>query len=558
MSGTICPHCGGTHEPEPGPCHQPPLEGRALPDGLRVLEAVGPVKLGAFYRAEDSSSHVEVDLLLLHPGATAQLRPQFSRAARIKHPNVAGVRAMGQTPEGVCYVALELFPGELLSEMLQPWQILPMDEAADLVLQAAAGLQEIHRVGLLHGNLSPETILVTRTADDRPLVKLVRLGFVQHGTEPSAGGDAGTSYAAPERLAGHPQDERSDVFSLGAVLYRLLTGAPPSAPDTSELVPDAAWPVISKALDPVPERRFPTVTAFAEALAGVARWERTRASMPGAARRRARAAGMVAAGLIATVGGLWLMRNAQRSRPDAAPVEAATARDTGAVPEAWESGRRPSAPVGAAPAPPQRQSRRQLATEPSRPPTNPPPATPESTVAEPPALAMPEPALRESLGLDARLQESLRLQVPSIAVAPPPDTVAMAPRARRPVAPKRPAAPAAARANSEAEARAAVGRVVASYARALESKDLRAVEWAYPAVTEREREAWKKFFSVARDLVVTLDIERHAITGSEAKVDVRGTYRYWNRSLNRSDRAPVRFLATLKQSADGWRLTAIR
>jgi eukaryotic-like serine/threonine-protein kinase len=276
MSGTICPHCGDVHEPEPGACHRPPLEGRTLPDGLRVLQAVGPVKLGALYRAQDSSSHVEVDLLLLHHGVIAQLRPQFFRAARIKHPNVAGVRALGQTPEGVCYVALELFPGELLSEMLQPWQILPLAEAADLVLQAAAGLQEVHRVGLLHGNLSPETILVTRTADDRPLVKLVRLGWMQFGTKPSAGGDAGTRYAAPERLAGHPLDKRSDVFSLGAVLHRLLTRAPPTAVlGTSEPVSDAAWPVISKALDPLPERRFPTVAAFAEALAGITRGTQT-------------------------------------------------------------------------------------------------------------------------------------------------------------------------------------------------------------------------------------------------------------------------------------------
>jgi serine/threonine protein kinase len=558
MSGTICPHCGGTHGPDLGPCHQPPFEGRVLPDGLRVLEPVGPVKLGAFYRAEDTNAHVEVDLLLLHPDAAAQLRPQFSRAARIKHPNVAGVRAMGQTPEGVCYVALELCPGVLLSEMLQPWQILPLPEAADLVLQAAAGLQEVHRVGLLHGNLSPETILVTRTADDRPLVKLVRFGFVQYGTEPSEG-DASTQYAAPERLAGAPLDERCDVFSLGAVLYRLLTGAPPSAvPATSELVPDAVRPVLSKALDPVPGRRFPTVAAFTDALAGVARWEQKRASTPGAARRRVRAAGVVAAGLIATLGGLWLMRNAQLSRPDTAPLEEATARDIGGVPEAGETGRRLFTPVDTAPAPAPQQSRRQLAAEPAqRSPANSPPATVGPTMAEPRTLAMPEAAPPESLELDATFQDSLRLQLPSIAAARPPDTAAVAPPARRPAARER-RAPTAARANREAEARAAVGQVVASYARALESNDLRAVEWAYPAVTEREREAWKKFFSVARDLVVTLDIERYAITGSEAKVDVRGTYQYWNRSLNRSDRAPVRFLATLKQGDNGWRLTAIR
>jgi serine/threonine protein kinase len=421
-----------------------------------VLEAVGPVDLGMFYRAEDSSSHVEVDLLLLQPAATARLRPQFFRAAAIKHPNVAGVRAVGQTPEGVCYVALEVLRGELLSEILQARQILPLAEATDLVLQAAAGLQEVHRAGLLHGNLSPETILVTRTADDRPVVKLVRLGCMQYGTELSAGSDADTRYAAPERLAGHPLDERSDVFSLGAVLHRLLTGAPPSAvPDTSEPVSDVAWPVISKALDPVPERRFPTVAAFAEALAGLAHSARTRASTRRAARRRASAAGVVVAGLITTayVAGLWLMRNAQRSRPDTAPVEVATARDTGAVPEAGDSGRRPSALVDAAPAPPPRQSRRQPGTEPSQPsptepsqhsptepsrrspaepprrsPTNPPPATLESRVAEPGAPAMPEPAPSESLELDARLQDSLRLQLRSIAVAPPAEAHAVPPQ----------------------------------------------------------------------------------------------------------------------------------
>jgi hypothetical protein len=111
---------------------------------------------------------------------------------------------------------------------------------------------------------------------------------------------------------------------------------------------------------------------------------------------------------------------------------------------------------------------------------------------------------------------------------------------------------------AEVEARAAVSRAVASYARALESSDLQALQWAYPKLTEREREAWKKFFSVARDLVVTLNVERYAITDSEARLDVRGSYRYWNRSLHRSERAPVKFLATLERSTDGWRLTDIR
>ena len=119
-------------------------------------------------------------------------------------------------------------PGRAPLELVQARGILPQAEAAELILQAAAGLQEIHRVGLLHGNLSPETILVTPTASGRPLVKLIRLGFVQNGAE-SAGDHAGIRYAAPERLAGETLDQRSDVFSLGAVLHHLLAGTPPDA-----------------------------------------------------------------------------------------------------------------------------------------------------------------------------------------------------------------------------------------------------------------------------------------------------------------------------------------
>jgi hypothetical protein len=109
-----------------------------------------------------------------------------------------------------------------------------------------------------------------------------------------------------------------------------------------------------------------------------------------------------------------------------------------------------------------------------------------------------------------------------------------------------------------AEARAAAGRTLATYAQALEAKDLHAVEWIYPRITDRERTAWQKFFGVARDLVVTLNIERLAVSASEAQLDVEGTYRYWNRTLHRQEVAPVRFLATVRRDGDTWHVSAIR
>jgi serine/threonine protein kinase len=535
MSETFCPLCGGVHEPGRGPCRRFLREGDTLPDGLHVLAAVGPVSLGELYRAEDPVSHVEFDLVLLDPEVAERMRPQFARAASIEHPNVAAIRAVGRTAEGMSYVAFEVLRGALLSTALETRRMLPLIEAADLILQAAAGLQAVHEAGLIHGNLSPETILILRTRNDRPLVKLIRFGQVHYGPEQFAGGDTGIRYAAPERVAVHPMDARSDVFSLGAVLLHLLTGAPPNTGlATSEPVPDAAWSVISRALDPVPERRFPTAAAFAEALARA-----TAVLRASAWTRRARGVAVVGASLAVVVAGVWLARNIQRSRAGAAPIEAATAR----VPEAPETARPRSVPFRAAPPPVQPESRGRPTSGPGRSPSTPSQMTPKFTEVAPRLVAV-KATPPESLELNVRLRVPLRLELSQIAVAHPPNRAAVAPRAT-------------ARENSDAGARAAVAGVLATYAHALEANDLRAVEWAYPELTERERAAWKKFFSVARDLVVTLDVERYAIAESEANLDVRGTYVYWNRSLHRAERAPVRFLATLKRNADRWRLTAI-
>jgi hypothetical protein len=130
----------------------------------------------------------------------------------------------------------------------------------------------------------------------------------------------------------------------------------------------------------------------------------------------------------------------------------------------------------------------------------------------------------------------------------------MAPQPRA----KPPAPPSASNAPDAAdEGRAAAQRALATYAKALESSDLKAVEGAYPGITDRERAAWQKFFGVARDLVVTLSVERFALAGSEVRMNVQGTYRYWNRTLRRVEQAPVRFLATVKRDRDNWRLVAV-
>lgn len=280
-----------------------------------------------------AESSVEINLITLSrdssgtqaPGETPQfsrLWDQLSRARGINHP-----KEMGTTLEGVCYVALEVFRGELLSEILNSRRALPLKEAVDLILQAASGLQAAHEACLLHGNLSPDNILVTRTVDNRPLVKLIRFGLAQHGTVPPAEGRWGTSYASPERLGGHPGDERSDIFSLGAVLHHVLTGEPPSA-KSGELIPEAVRAVVSRALEPLPGHRFGTVAAFARALAAVKDESAEQGKRAKGGRRGALAIG---AGLgILAVAGLWLLRSSERPWPE--PVSGRRVTVSGAAP----------------------------------------------------------------------------------------------------------------------------------------------------------------------------------------------------------------------------------
>ncbi|HUR08009.1 MAG TPA: serine/threonine-protein kinase [Nonomuraea sp.] len=277
MDSTASP----TDPPDPS-SHEPALLGRTLGGSFRVLEQVGATSAGLMYRAEDTTTGVEVTLLLLRAGPEREAPPEDSarlapllqhlrRASEIHHPNVAAVLRVEETPDGLAYAVLESLQGELLAEILAARQALPLSEAVHLILQVAAGLQAAHEAGVVHGCLSPATILITRAADERFLVKLI------HFAPPDK--SLSTEYTSPERLAGHPPDVSGDVFSLGAVLHHLLTGTAPGGRMTpAKPVPSRVRPILEKALAASPADRFQTVAEFAAALRGLEiRRARTRA-----------------------------------------------------------------------------------------------------------------------------------------------------------------------------------------------------------------------------------------------------------------------------------------
>ena len=297
------------------------LLGRTLRAGIRVREPLGDTPVGPLYSAEYPTG-VEVVVLLLGSAssdsvALTVLRQRFRHAIQIQHPNVAQIYELSETHDGLVYVVAECLTGELLSETLARRGALSLEEALDLCLQAAAGLEASHRARWVHGHISPETILLTSTGGGRPLVKLI--GFTQEpplghsGSGGAAEPDDIAEYASPERLAGRPLDERSDVFSLGAVLHHLLTGVPPTFATEGGRIPEAMHDLLNRALAPSPARRFQTVAEFVAAIAPPV--EEVGLLIPEPARARRRTAvplGAAAAALVVVSAGLWLLWGTQR------------------------------------------------------------------------------------------------------------------------------------------------------------------------------------------------------------------------------------------------------
>jgi hypothetical protein len=292
--------------------------GRTLRAGIRIRERLQDTPVGPLYRAEYPTG-LEVAVVLLgarseDSGALALLRQRCRDAIQIQHPNVAAIHELSETDDGLVYLVAEHLTGELLSETLARRRALPLEEALDICLQVAAGLRAAHEAGWVHGRLSPDTILLTRTADCRPMVKLI--GFAQGpllrgiGTEASSGQGVSLGYASPERIAGHPPDVRSDVYSLGAVLHSLLTGAPPAFPVEGGPVPKSMRAVLVRALAPSPARRFQTVAEFVAALLPTEEEEAVPviSTPPRAGRKSALALGAVAV-LVAAAVGVWLLRS---------------------------------------------------------------------------------------------------------------------------------------------------------------------------------------------------------------------------------------------------------
>jgi len=210
----------------------------------RIVGELGRGAMGTVYRAHDPLIDRDVAIKTLHPDlpedVIAELRERFLReaksAGRLNHPNIVTIFDVGEQ-DGVAYMAMELLEGRSLQQILAESPRLPFQTVADLVAQIADALDRAQQLGIVHRDVKPANIVVSASGH----AKLTDFGvaYVPASTMTQTGTMIGSPrYMSPEQVLGLPIDPRSDIFSLGVVLYEMLAGrAPFVQPGDSTIFP---------------------------------------------------------------------------------------------------------------------------------------------------------------------------------------------------------------------------------------------------------------------------------------------------------------------------------
>lgn len=289
----------------------------------RIRSLLGSGGMGIVYCAQDTRLNRLVALKFLAPHLVGygEDRAQFVReaqaAAALHHANICPVYEIDEA-DGRIFIAMAFLQGESLAQKIATGP-LPIKDAVELAIEIASGLQAAHVNGTIHHDIKPANLMVTAGSDLRNHATLMDFGLAQmtdRSRRTTDGLLAGTiSYMSPERVSGHAVDHRTDLWSLGVVLFEMLTGQKPFAgsvdrvvlnaivnqkpPSLHSLRPDAPQElerILTKALAKEPDRRYASATEFIRDLQQVSsQLEVSRANLaPASGARRWRSVRMVA------------------------------------------------------------------------------------------------------------------------------------------------------------------------------------------------------------------------------------------------------------------------
>ena len=272
-----------------------PFVGSTLDEKYIVEERLGAGGMGAVYRARHLSMDRPVAIKFLHQrlvedeAARLRFQTEARAAVKLRHANAVSVTDFGQTAEGSFYIVMELLEGRTLREILSREAPLETARAISFMLQMSAAVAAAHEAGIIHRDLKPSNILVTQSADQPVVVKVLDFGIATF--TPDDDDEEVTTlnhtvigtprYMSPEQYSGLELTPATDVYSLGVILYEMLSGMvpfsgstpaeiaqkhandPPHSPrEIVAAIPEDIERIVLKALEKQPADRFTNAAEF--------------------------------------------------------------------------------------------------------------------------------------------------------------------------------------------------------------------------------------------------------------------------------------------------------
>lgn len=294
-----CPYCAQPHLEDLAKC---PTSGQGiLLDGkYRLKKLIGEGSFGLVWDARNIDTQKEVAIKSLraevvsNPTVLARFFWEATAAGRIHNPHVCDVLDLVKSSAHGPYIVLERLSGRSLEALIQEQGQLGPEQAVPLLRQALIGLEAVHKAGIIHRDIKPENIFLHEPADDQVVVKLLDFGISKFSVAASSKSRTAADlfmgtpeYCSPEQARGAAQvDLRTDIWAIGAILYKALAGAPPfQAPDVPSLltaiihaphrplaqvapqVPAGLVAVVDRCLAKDRERRFASCAELSAALA---------------------------------------------------------------------------------------------------------------------------------------------------------------------------------------------------------------------------------------------------------------------------------------------------
>jgi serine/threonine protein kinase len=279
--------------------------GEIISDRYRIVDQLGEGGMGAVFRAEHVHMKKMVALKVLlgelarHPEVVARFEREAVAAANIEHPNIVNATDFGKLPDGSFFLVMEYVPGRSLRMELGTGMAMDPVRAIRITRGILSAIEAAHAKNIVHRDLKPENVMLVERDEDRDFVKVLDFGIAkvdmvtsEENTEGKkltrTGAVIGTpEYMAPEQALGQSVDARSDLYSLGVMLYEMLTGKPPfhgpaivvmrkqvleAAPPLPEELTSAMpgiAPVLEKLLQKEPQNRYQTANELRAALSAI-------------------------------------------------------------------------------------------------------------------------------------------------------------------------------------------------------------------------------------------------------------------------------------------------